>query len=148
MRKNLVSVGSITDTGLIVKFFDHHFWILDKFNQTHAVASGVRDPSNGLYRFNESFEGNSLEYKDRVTLWHKRYGYLSYFGLDHLSKYNKVSGFPKIDPHHKICESCLAGRQHRERFLRKSDNRATMAGQKIHSDLVGPLQQPSLAGSR
>jgi hypothetical protein len=92
MRKNLVSVGSITDTGLIVKFFDHHFWILDKFNQTHAVASGVRDPSNGLYRFNESFEGNSLEYKDRVTLWHKRYGYLSYFGLDHLSKYNKVSG--------------------------------------------------------
>jgi hypothetical protein len=122
--------------------------VLDKFDHKRVVASGHRDPSNGLYCFGQNFDANSLEYKDRIQLWHKRYGHLSYFGLEHLSKAQRVIGLPRIDPYRETCESCLAGRQHRERFPRKSDTRATKPGQKFHLDLVGPMQQASLACSK
>jgi hypothetical protein len=148
MRKNLVSVGSITDNDRLVVFSDKHCWVLDTLDHKRVIAFGHRDPSNGLYLFGQSFDANILEHKDKAQLWHKRYGHLSYFGLEHLSKASRVMGLPKIDPHHESCESCLAGRQHRERFPCRSETRAVKPGEKFHSDLIGPLQQASVAGSR
>jgi hypothetical protein len=42
----------------------------------------------------------------------------------------------------------LAGRQHRERFLKQLHNRAPETAFRILSDLIGPLQHTSLGGSR
>jgi len=42
----------------------------------------------------------------------------------------------------------MAGRQHRERVPHKSKTRSTHFRQHIHSDFIGPMQQPSLGGSR
>jgi hypothetical protein len=81
-------------------------------------------------------------------LWHKHYGHLSCFGLEHLSKAQRVLGLPRINPNRETCESCLANRQRRESFPHKSDTRAAKPGQKFHSDLVGPMQQALLTGSK
>ena len=55
---------------------------------------------------------------------------------------------PKLTHEKKICRCCLAGRQHRERFSKFSENRAIRPGQRIHTDLMGPMQVKSLGGSR
>ena len=59
-----------------------------------------------------------------------------------------VEGLPRIRIPYQICPCCMAGQQHRERFPRKSETRADKPGQRIHSDLIGPMQVTSLGGSR
>jgi hypothetical protein len=97
MKKNLISVGSITDTGHNVVFSDLHCWILDKFNHDHIIAIGHRDMHNGLYYFEETFQAHSVEFKDNDILWHRRFGYLSYAGLSFLSKSGHVTSLPCIE---------------------------------------------------
>lgn len=46
-----------------------------------------------------------------------------------------------------ICESCLAGKQHRLSFM-KSKSRATAPLGLVHADLCGPMENMSLGGSR
>jgi hypothetical protein len=148
MRKNLISVGAITDTENLVMFSDTFCWILDKFD-LNVIAVGYRDSSNGLYKFGENItEANVTESFDEASLWHRRLGHLNYKSLSFLSRGNKVTGMPNIKVHHEICEGCLAGRQHRERFPKRFENRASEPCEKIHFDLVGPMPQMSLGGSR
>jgi hypothetical protein len=47
-----------------------------------------------------------------------------------------------------ICEACMAGRQHRERFPKTSSNHTLQVLHLIHSDLVGPMPVNSLGRSR
>ena len=47
-----------------------------------------------------------------------------------------------------ICPCCMAGRQHHERFPRKSENRSSHFGERIYLDLMGPMPQISLGGSK
>lgn len=42
----------------------------------------------------------------------------------------------------------MAGRQHRERFPKRLETQATKTREQIHIDLMGPMQQASLGGSR
>ena len=42
----------------------------------------------------------------------------------------------------------MVGRQHRERFPHRSETRSAKSGERIHFDLMGPMQQNSLGGSR
>ena len=142
MRKNLISVGPITDTGNLVVFSDTFCWILDKFD-LNVIAVGYRDSSNGLYKFGE----NVTESFDEASLWHRRLSHLNYQSLSFLSRGNKVTGMPNIKVHHKICEGCLVGRQHHERFSRRYEIRASKPCEKIHFNLVGPMPQMSLGGS-
>jgi hypothetical protein len=85
--------------------------------------------------------------KDKTTLWHKRYGYFSYYSLHHLSSKNKVIGLPYNDSQYKVCKNCLLGRQNHGRFPSKSINKAPKPREKIHSDLIGLMPSPSLSGS-
>jgi hypothetical protein len=153
MKKNLISVGRVTDLGHLILFSNTSCWILDKFNPDHIIATGHRDTSNGLYRFesslqNSSLQANTVEEIDVTNLWHRRFGHLSFLGLSHLETKQRVIGLPKISLEHRVCACCLAGQQHREHFSRKSETRAQKTCEIIHSYLMGPMQYPSLAGSR
>lgn len=74
-------------------------------------------------------------------------GHSSFSGLSFLTKSKHVEGIPIIENVRKVCDCCLFGKQNRERFPKKSDTRAQKPGQRIHSDLMGPLR-PSMGGSR
>ena len=113
------------------------------------VATGQRDNSNGLYTFKKSSMALVSDHHDQMVLWHRCLGHLSYARVSSLSKTRHVHGLPTIAPlENQVCECCLSSRQHRERFPRKSENRSSLPGQKIHSDLMGPMQHTSLSGSR
>jgi hypothetical protein len=148
MKKNLISVGSIADGGNLVIFDKSQCWIIDKHDNGKILATGHRNPSNRLYCFGTSFQANLAEHSDSTSLWHRRFGHLSFSGLHHLSANNRVTGLPIIREVKRVCKCCLAGRQCRAKFPQKSDTRATRIAEKVHSDLMGPMQQPSLGGSR
>jgi histone deacetylase 1/2 len=146
LKKNLASVGSMTDLGHIVMFTKESCWIY-KHNQ--LVATGSRDLSNGLYYLHEtSSQALSVESSDIADLWHRRMGHISYSGLSFLSKSLHTLGLPLINVDSRLCSCCLAGKHHRERFPRKSERRAQVPGERIHTDVIGPMQRPSLGGSR
>ena len=146
MQKNLMSVGAIADFGHRIVFSNHECWIINL--QGQIVASGRRDPKNGLYACDRNTIVLSAESQDITNLWHCRFGHLSFSGLSFLSKNSHVHGLPKIELDKQICTCCMDGRQHRERFLKHSETRALKPGFRIHTDLMGPMQQESLGGSR
>jgi hypothetical protein len=110
LRKNLISVGSIIDTGNLVVFSKTHCWILDNFDQKYIIATGFRNLQNRLYSFGSLFEANTVVLEDKATLWHRRFGHLSYKGLNHLHTDHRVEGLPIINPSNRVCKGCLVGR--------------------------------------
>ena len=60
MKKNLMSVGAIADTGHRILFSSQKCWVIN--SQGVVVASGHRDPSNGLYSFRQHAAALSLEH--------------------------------------------------------------------------------------
>lgn len=131
LKKNLASVGTITDSGHVVLFTKTHCWI---HNDGQVLAIGHRDKQNGLYFLKEQpEEALSMETCDIVDLWHRRLGHLSYSGLSYLSRSTHIARLPCINVHSRICMSCLEGRQHRERFPKKSETRAQHPGERIHT---------------
>ena len=63
-------------------------------------------------------EGRCLQVSntDQSTLWHHRYGHLSYKGLCTLEYKNMVKGMPQIVAPNTTWEACMKGRQHRTPF--------------------------------
>jgi hypothetical protein len=145
-RKNLMSVGAVVDTGSLILFSKDNCFILDHIDHS-VIAIGHKTPENRLYYFGGNLESHIAETSDTASLWHMRYGHLSYNSLGHLAKEQQVHGLPSLDSHYKVCEHCLAGRQSRERFPMHSKTRATEPGERLHSYLMGPLNT-SLGGSR
>ena len=60
MTKNLISVGAIADTGHRIMFSSRKCWVID--NKGIAIASGHRDPFNGLYSFQQKATALSSEH--------------------------------------------------------------------------------------
>ena len=164
MRKNLVSVGAIADTGHRILFSSRACWVIN--SQGAAIAVGHRDPSNGLYSLCQHTAALSSEHSVQnhtslwlersenpphnllSLLWHRRLGHLSYFGLYHLYRTTSVLGLPRIAIGKHVCSCCMTGQQHRECFPQKFETRSTKPDERIHSDLMGPMQQNSLGGSK
>ena len=60
-----------------------------------------------------------------------------------------VTDLPHLQvPHHQVCSSCDLGKQHRASFPSEASHRAHHVLELIHADLAGPMEVPSLGGSR
>ena len=57
-----------------------------------------------------------------------------------------VRGLPCIQQPASSCESCILGKQHREKFVSGVSYRAKAPLEIVHMDLCGPIQMPSLNG--
>ena len=112
------------------------------------MASGHRDTSNGLYSFHQNISAQTATIDSISDLWHCRFGHLSYQSLHHLSHHSRVIGLSQVQSPSRVCEHCLTGRQQRRKFSKASFTRATKPSEILHSDLMGPLSTPTLAGSR
>ena len=59
-----------------------------------------------------------------------------------------VSGLPEIVQMTGVCDACQLGKQHRDSFPSKSFRQAGKPLELVHSDLCGPMPEPSLGGNR
>jgi transposase InsO family protein len=152
IQKNLLSVGSLADRGLRILFDKSHAFLLDPSLRTLGV--GTRHPRTGLYQFpsvSSPISLNAVSHTpapDLTRLWHLRLGHLNYKSLLFMSQHPIALGLPKLSPPTDPCPTCALGKQTRDRAPKRSPNRSSVPLGLIHSDLCGPLPQPSLSGAK
>ena len=85
-----------------------------------------------------------------IKLWHERMGHLNWETL----KKSQSDSYPLIgyrldntEPPHTTCEGCVAGKsKHRSFKTSTMGTRATLPIDRIHSDLMGPMDPRSAVG--
>ena len=84
-----------------------------------------------------------------VSLWHQRFGHLNEADLKLLSRNQIVNGLElAAGKGDDVCHGCELGKSKRFPFPKSSQRKTTKPLQLIHSDLCGPLNIPSVGGSR
>ena len=129
-------------------------------NKTGQIISSGSKISNHLYKmeFKTYLPRNKITVQKDIVLnteeiynwetWHRRFGHVSYSGLQKLFDKNIVEGFnvdirsPKPD-----CEACIQAKHTISPFNGKSD-RNTKPGDLTHIDLWGKYQTQSINGNQ
>lgn len=77
-----------------------------------------------------------------------RMSHVSYDKLDMMMRKKLVTGLPQLEVNKEtICVGCQYGKAHQKPF-EKSDFQARQTLELIHSDVFGPVKQPSVKGLR
>ena len=78
-----------------------------------------------------------------------RFRHLNFDYIDKLVKKGLVDGMTvSKDNFDQQCEACALGKMHRVPFQKGSSNRATRPLELVHSDVCGPMNVPSIGGSK
>ena len=152
----LISVRAATHHGIDFKFTTDRceFWHRD-FLVATAPCSG-----DAIYYINtESVHRQATHAAlaarptESPNLWHQRYGHLSYSNLARLKSLDMVTGinttkgaFEEAAAAGTICEPCTLGKGHRAPFPRSTSTTARPLAL-VHTDLCGPLPDPSSGGN-
>jgi hypothetical protein len=95
IKKNLISVSTITDQNLNIEFFKNYCIVKDLWDHFQNVAMGVR--AGGLYKLDITSKAHhALTYVTMPTkiLWHQRYGHINHPDLLLLQKKILLKDFP------------------------------------------------------
>lgn len=83
-----------------------------------------------------------------ADLWHMRLSHVSYEKLDMMMKKKLVNGLPQLEVKtNLVCVGCQYGRAHQLPY-EKSSCQAKAPLELVHSDVFGPVKQPSVKGMR
>jgi hypothetical protein len=148
IKKNLISVSTITDQNLKVEFFKNYCIVKDLLDQFKTVATGVR--AGGLYKLDVTSKAHhTLTSATMPTeiLWHQRYGHINHPDLLLLQKQNMVEGLPMLKNENVACEGCALGKMHRDEFPSNPDKKKRDVLDLVHIDVCGPMQTRSLGGA-
>lgn len=147
LRSNLLSVSKITNRGLEVIFRKNHAVVRDPKSQ-NDILFAKRDQD--LYFIDERKETATVaEVKENdIFTWHKKLGHVNAKDLLALSDPNIAHGIvlnrqEKLPP----CEICVQGKQRQNPFP-TSKSRSSEVLELIHTDICGPMNVPSLGGSK
>lgn len=151
IRRNLLSIGILTDAGMIAWFDSNQCWPLADKTQPKIIARGQRDDSSGLYYLNfehletqqEEVNLTAAKFND-TFMWHRRLKHLSFQALHHLSTSTAARGIPNLPLIKASCEQCHIGKQFRKSTPKKSITRAAAPLELLHSDLCRPISPPSI----
>ncbi|KAL4369158.1 hypothetical protein GQ457_05G011330 [Hibiscus cannabinus] len=147
MKSNIISLGQLLEKGYEVQMENRSLSL--KNNKGELVVQ-VDMTLNRLFTIDiESGEVKCMKtsIKDDSWLWHLRYGHLGFSGMKLLSKAKMVNGLPEINPPNQLCEACIKGKQHRQRFEVGKSWRARRPLEIVHTDIAGPFDIPSLGGN-
>ena len=151
IRRNLLSIGTLTDTGMIAWFDCNQCWPLADKTQPRIIARGQRDDSSGLYYLN--FEHLDTQQKEvdltaaksnDTFMWHRRLKHLSFQALHHLSTSTAARGIPNLPLIKTPCEQCHMGKQFQKSTPKKSITRAAAPLELLHDELCRPISRPSI----
>lgn len=85
-----------------------------------------------------------------MRVWHERFAHVNPTTIADMVDNNVVTGvrIQKSASGNMDCDGCVLGKAHRAIIPKKSFTRSTQILQLVHSDVNGPLETPSLGGSR
>uniref|UniRef100_A0A2N9FHD6 CCHC-type domain-containing protein n=1 Tax=Fagus sylvatica TaxID=28930 RepID=A0A2N9FHD6_FAGSY len=85
---------------------------------------------------------------ETTDLWHMRLGHVSYSKLSIMVKKSMLKGLPQLDVRtDTVCAGCQYGKAHQLPY-KESKFKAKEPLELVHSDVFGPVKQPSIGGMR
>ena len=85
---------------------------------------------------------------ETTDLWHMRLGHVSYHKLNVMMKKSMLKGLPQLDVRtNTVCAGCQYGKAHQLPY-EESKFKAKEPLELVHSDVFGPVKQPSISGMR
>ena len=148
LKKNLISISTITDNNLKVGFGKLGCIMKDVQDRYRVVSTSTR--VGGLYKLDVTMKRHvalTSTTTSTTELWHHRYGHLNYNYLLLLQRKTMVEGLPVMKCEHLPCEACALSKQHREEFHVHTEKRQYDILELIHTDVCGPMQTRSLGGA-
>lgn len=159
LSANLLSVSQIAKNGNVCVFTKNKFKVFADENcsiRGKVEATGTLD--GGVYKLDartlnsnnvkSNAKDKSFQTGESVSeiTWHRRLGHLNYRSMCVLKKI--VKGLKFSSSHKEPCIPCIEGKLARKQFKKVKFRRATQKLELIHSDLVGPMSEKSLNGSK
>ncbi|GKD29574.1 retrovirus-related pol polyprotein from transposon TNT 1-94 [Tanacetum coccineum] len=148
LAHNLLSIGQLICSGLVIVFDDGYCYIQDKRSGQTIAKVGMT--TNRMFPLDVSSVKEKAMFvkawKDS-DIWHFRYGHLHLNGLKLLKNKDMVMGLPNIDDI-EFCEGCVLGKQSRNSFPVGKSWRASRHLELVHADLCGPMNTESLNDSK
>ena len=137
------------------------FYYLDcdlKVTSNHNVkGSNDAHRKNSVHETYECNNGNfraadesvfSLNGRTTANIWHQRFGHLGENNLRKLIDSDMVLNLDCSTKELDFCESCAIGKACSLPFPRHSESRATEVLELLHTDVIGPMQTPSIGGAK
>lgn len=148
MSKNLLSVSQMTSTGNFVLFGPNDVKIYKDLKIIgRPIMEGKRVESVYVMSAETAYI-NKTRKNETADLWHARLGHVSYGKLKEIMKKSMVKGLPNLDVRDDIvCAGCQYGKAHQLPY-KESEYQAKAPLELIHSDVFGPVKQPSISQYR
>ncbi|CAJ2647282.1 unnamed protein product [Trifolium pratense] len=119
LKNNLLSIGQLQQKNLTIVFKND---ICKVFHEERGLIMSTPMSANRMFVIKATvLVPMCLQTTNEIDsqLWHKRYGHLSYKGLNTLVKKEMVRGLPALKEASDVCSDCLFGKQHREVIPKK-----------------------------
>ena len=150
LRKNLFSVTAITDKQYSFHAYTKKCEVRDREGKVSSL--GVRRGNLFQMLFDvivPSTECNMVQEKVQALnkLWHERMGHVNIRALKQMSKMIKSKDFIIENENDFFCECCMMGKQTRNPHRSVNRECKFKHGEKIHSDVCGPVNIESPRGT-
>ena len=147
LDNNLFSLNHALDQGLRIEATSDSTSFLSIDGST--VLVGARQGSLTVLKMkalclfsNVALAANSAN-ENSLMMWHEKLGHQN---IKYVCEFLRKRGVKFIDEEFS-CEACVYGKHHRSSFPVREE-KANKCGQIIHADVCGPMQEPSIGGSR
>uniref|UniRef100_A0A2N9HY47 Integrase catalytic domain-containing protein n=1 Tax=Fagus sylvatica TaxID=28930 RepID=A0A2N9HY47_FAGSY len=148
MKKNLLSVAQLTLSGHYVLFGPQDVKVYRdlKISET-PIMEGQRLESVYVMSAESAYVDRTRK-NETTDLWHMRLGHVSYSKLSVMVKKSMLKGLPQLDVRtDTVCAGCQYGKAHQLPY-KESKFKAKEPLELVHSDVFGPVKQPSIGGMR
>ncbi|KAF7827584.1 Retrovirus-related Pol polyprotein from transposon TNT 1-94 [Senna tora] len=148
MKKNLLSVSQLTSEGKFVVFGPKDVKVYRSINPTSApIMEGRRVKSVYVMSAQEAYVDKTRK-NETADLWHARLGHVGYHKLKVMMNKQMLKGLPQLEVRDNVvCAGCQYGKAHQLPY-EESNFRAKAPLELVHSDVFGPVKQPSVSGYR
>ncbi len=141
----LLSVSKVIKRGIGVQFTDG----LCRFiSGSHVVASGT--PRKSLYFLDMYSSRSEIAYPASLRLWDERLAQVYMNGISSMVKRGVVKGVNLCGDQQlqHVHVGCIYSKGHQVPIPRSTTSRASAVLDLVHSDVLGPVNVPSIGGSR
>lgn len=145
LSDNLFSAGVADERGLTYRAGRG---IIEFMDGNEVILRGVKQGSN-LYKLGLKVTEYAKVSKSERSLeeWHEALGHPDIRQVQTMAKNSSVEGFKIVErPRLQGCGDCQLGKGHRCSHPDSHRDRATDILERVHVDLVGPIEPPSVSG--
>ncbi|KAI5317551.1 hypothetical protein L3X38_037258 [Prunus dulcis] len=150
LDENLLSVGQMMEHGYYVLFGENKAVVFDDSSLNNVVAK-LSMAGNKCFPLSlESMipAARKASVVEDSWIWHRRLGHLNFASMKKMRQKEMVVGLLVLTEMKEVCEGCVSGKHHREKFDKEVAWRASCPLELVHTDLCGPMQNESIGGNR